>query len=51
MLPWLFQFCRLLSVVPATAATFVHVVHLLDPPSFSPNGRVEYSLCILWVSV
>lgn len=48
ILPWLFQLCRFLSIVPATTATLVHGMHLLDPPNSGSNGRVEYSLCILW---
>ena len=50
LVPILFQLFRLLAVVPALFGTLWNLYRVLRPPDGLVAWRVDYSVCVLWVS-
>ena len=48
--PVLFEFCRLLSIVPACYGTLWNMYHVMRPPNHSWGWSAEYAVSMLWVS-
>lgn len=48
--PLLFEFSRLLSIVPALFGTLWNLYHVWRPPNGSWGWRAEYAVSVLWVS-
>ncbi|GJE95963.1 N-glycosylation protein-domain-containing protein [Phanerochaete sordida] len=46
--PLLFEFSRLLSIVPAVFGTLWNVYHTIQPPHESWCWAAEYAVCVLW---
>lgn len=46
--PLLFEFSRLLSIVPAVFGTLWNAYHTARPPPTPPCARPEYAVCVLW---
>lgn len=48
--PLLFEFSRLLSIVPALFGTLWNLYHTVRPPHGSWGWSAEYAVSVLWVS-
>ena len=49
---YLFQACRLLSIVPAVFGTLYNILHAVyrPEPHHMQNTSIDYVVCALWVS-
>ena len=48
--PLLFEFSRLLSVVPAIFGTLWNLYYMYRPPRGGWGWSAEYAVCVMWVS-
>ena len=54
LVPYLFEFFRLLSIVPAVAGTLYNIHNVVHPPSAISNVQltaIDYFISALWVSL
>lgn len=47
--PLLFEFSRLLSIVPSVFGALYNIYHAVHPPASGPTTRVDYLVSLLWV--